>query len=239
MENDETMIPDKDVSVFKTPKGINEDIVREISAIKGEPEWMLEYRLKALDCFLKKPMPTWGVDLSRVDFDEYTYYIRPSDKQTNSYNGIDNVFFVNLLNLPQIDTDLTPYVVLNIEEPKHYRIKEELKNIFKEKNIVYSYHKPFPYTKVSKLVKNGVIVSDNPMDYLLLYRNASEVYSDRVHACIPTLAFGNKARLFSNSPRIALFENAKIPDVRERLVSIEGLKEMQDKQIAFLASLLQ
>lgn len=157
----------------------------------------------------------------------------------NSYNGIDNVFFVNLLNLPQIDTDLTPYVVLNIEEPKHYRIKEELKNIFKEKNIVYSYHKPFPYTKVSKLVKNGVIVSDNPMDYLLLYRNASEVYSDRVHACIPTLAFGNKARLFSNSPRIALFENAKIPDVRERLVSIEGLKEMQDKQIAFLASLLQ
>ena len=40
MENDETMIPDKDVSVFKTPKGINEDIVREISAIKGEPEWM-------------------------------------------------------------------------------------------------------------------------------------------------------------------------------------------------------
>ena len=63
--------------------------------------------------------------------------------------------------------------------------------------------------------------------------------SDRVHACIPTLAFGNKARLFSNSPRIALLENAKIPDVRERLVSIEGLKEMQDKQIAFLASLLQ
>ena len=44
MENDETMIPDKDVSVFKTPKGINEDIVREISAIKGEPKWMLEFK---------------------------------------------------------------------------------------------------------------------------------------------------------------------------------------------------
>lgn len=44
-----------------------------------------------------------------------------------------------------------------------------------------------------------------------------QVYSDRVHACIPTLAFGNKARLFSNSPRIALFENAKIPDVRKDL----------------------
>lgn len=192
-----------------------------------------EYEVKFVSEYLRKLRP---YAIMTRDILAYKYY---ANFTKNSYNGIDNVFFVNLLNLPQIDTDLTPYVVLNIEEPKHYRIKEELKNIFKEKNIVYSYHKPFPYTKVSKLVKNGVIVSDNPMDYLLLYRNASEVYSDRVHACIPTLAFGNKARLFSNSPRIALFENAKIPDVRERLVSIEGLKEMQDKQIAFLASLLQ
>lgn len=191
-----------------------------------------EYEVKFVSEYLRKLQP---YAIMTRDSLAYKYY---ANFTKNSYNGIDNVFFVNLLNLPQIDTDLTPYVVLNIEEPKHYRIKEELKNIFKEKNIVYSYHKPFPYTKVSKLVKNGVIVSDNPMDYLLLYRNASEVYSDRVHACIPTLAFGNKARLF-NSPRIALFENAKIPDVRERLVSIEGLKEMQDKQIAFLASLLQ
>ena len=192
-----------------------------------------EYEVKFVSEYLRKLQP---YAIMTRDSLAYKYY---ANFTKNSYNGIDNVFFVNLLNLPQIDTDLTPYVVLNIEEPKHYRIKEELKNIFKEKNIVYSYHKPFPYTKVSKLVKNGVIVSDNPMDYLLLYRNASEVYSDRVHACIPTLAFVNKARLFSNSPRIALFENAKIPDVRERLVSIEGLKEMQDKQIAFLASLLQ
>ena len=192
-----------------------------------------EYEVKFVSEYLRKLQP---YAIMTRDSLAYKYY---ANFTKNSYNGIDNVFFVNLLNLPQIDTDLTPYVVLNIEEPKHYRIKEELKNIFKEKNIVYSYHKPFPYTKVSKLVKSGVIVSDNPMDYLLLYRNASEVYSDRVHACIPTLAFGNKARLFSNSPRIALFENAKIPNVRERLVSIEGLKEMQDKQIAFLASLLQ
>ena len=192
-----------------------------------------EYEVKFVSEYLRKLQP---YAIMTRDSLAYKYY---ANFTKNSYNGIDNVFFVNLLNLPQIDTDLTPYVVLNIEEPKHYRIKEELKNIFKEKNIVYSYHKPFPYTKVSKLVKNGVIVSDNPMDYLLLYRNASEVYSDRLHACIPTLAFGNKARLFSNSPMIALFENAKIPDVRERLVSIEGLKEMQDKQIAFLASLLQ
>lgn len=132
-----------------------------------------EYEVKFVSEYLRKLRP---YAIMTRDILAYKYY---ANFTKNSYNGIDNVFFVNLLNLPQIDTDLTPYVVLNIEEPKHYRIKEELKNIFKEKNIVYSYHKPFPYTKVSKLVKNGVIVSDNPMDYLLLYRNASEVYSDR------------------------------------------------------------
>lgn len=131
-----------------------------------------EYEVKFVSEYLRKLQP---YAIMTRDSLAYKYY---ANFTKNSYNGIDNVFFVNLLNLPQIDTDLTPYVVLNIEEPKHYRIKEELKNIFKEKNIVYSYHKPFPYTKVSKLVKNGVIVSDNPMDYLLLYRNASEVYSD-------------------------------------------------------------
>ena len=137
-----------------------------------------EYEVKFVSEYLRKLRP---YAIMTRDILAYKYY---ANFTKNSYNGIDNVFFVNLLNLPQIDTDLTPYVVLNIEEPKHYRIKEELKNIFKEKNIVYSYHKPFPYTKVSKLVKNGVIVSDNPMDYLLLYRNASEVYSDRVFICI-------------------------------------------------------
>lgn len=113
-----------------------------------------EYEVKFVSEYLRKLRP---YAIMTRDSLAYKYY---ANFTKNSYNGIDNVFFVNLLNLPQIDTDLTPYVVLNIEEPKHYRIKEELKNIFKEKNIVYSYHKPFPYTKVSKLVKNGVIVSD-------------------------------------------------------------------------------
>ena len=140
-----------------------------------------EYEVKFVSEYLRKLRP---YAIMTRDILAYKYY---ANFTKNSYNGIDNVFFVNLLNLPQIDTDLTPYVVLNIEEPKHYRIKEELKNIFKEKNIVYSYHKPFPYTKVSKLVKNGVIVSDNPMDYLLLYRNASEVYSDRVYMLVSLL----------------------------------------------------
>lgn len=96
---------DEDVSVFKTPKGLNEDIVREISAIKNEPEWMLEYRLKSLKCFLEKPMPTWGVDLSQMNFDEYTYYNRPSDHLSDKWDEvpetIKNTF--NKLGIPEAE----------------------------------------------------------------------------------------------------------------------------------------
>lgn len=136
MENDETMIPDKDVSVFKTPKGINEDIVREISAIKGEPEWMLEYRLKALDCFLKKPMLTWGVDLSRVDFDEYTYYIRPSDKQTNKWEEVPETIkdTFNKLGIPEAEQKYLSGVTTQYESEVVYH--NMLKEV-QEKGVIF------------------------------------------------------------------------------------------------------
>lgn len=136
MENDETMIPDKDVSVFKTPKGINEDIVREISAIKGEPEWMLEYRLKALDCFLKKPMPTWGVDLSRVDFDEYTYYIRPSDKQTNKWEEVPETIkdTFDKLGIPEAEQKYLSGVTTQYESEVVYH--NMLKEV-REKGVIF------------------------------------------------------------------------------------------------------
>ncbi|MEG0284271.1 MAG: Fe-S cluster assembly protein SufB [Erysipelotrichales bacterium] len=80
---------DEDVSVFKTQKGLNEQVVREISKIKNEPEWMLEFRLDSLKHFEAKPNPTWGADLSGIVFDDYTYYIRPSDKQSDSWDDVD------------------------------------------------------------------------------------------------------------------------------------------------------
>ena len=71
---------DEDISVFKTQKGLSEEVIREISKIKNEPEWMLEFRLKSYEKFLELDNPSWGPDLSEIDFSEYTYYIRPSDK---------------------------------------------------------------------------------------------------------------------------------------------------------------
>jgi Fe-S cluster assembly protein SufB len=70
------------------PKGLNEDIVREISRIKNEPSWMEEFRVKAFKIFMEKPMPTWGVDLSKLRFDEIHYYARPTSKKGRSWDEV-------------------------------------------------------------------------------------------------------------------------------------------------------
>jgi Fe-S cluster assembly protein SufB len=79
---------DKDVSIFKTNKGLNEDVIKEISKHKNEPEWMLEYRLKAYKEFIKRPMPNFGPDLSEIDFNDFTYFIRPSDKVSANWEEV-------------------------------------------------------------------------------------------------------------------------------------------------------
>ncbi len=79
---------DEEDYVFKSEKGLTRDTVIEISQMKGEPEWMLEFRLKAYDYFLKRPMPTWGGDLSEIDFDDIYYYIRPAEKQGKTWDEV-------------------------------------------------------------------------------------------------------------------------------------------------------
>ncbi len=79
---------DKDVSVFRSERGLTREIVEEISKMKEEPEWMLEFRLKSLDQFYKMPMPQWGGDLSDLNFDEITYYVKPSEKSERSWDEV-------------------------------------------------------------------------------------------------------------------------------------------------------
>ena len=79
---------DKDVSVLNTGKGLTEDIVKEISQLKGEPEWMTEFRLKSYRAFKAMPMPSFGPDLSFLDFDSYTYFTRPSQKEETSWDAV-------------------------------------------------------------------------------------------------------------------------------------------------------
>jgi Fe-S cluster assembly protein SufB len=74
--------------IFKAKRGLNPEIVTEISWMKKEPEWMLKMRLRSLEIFRKKPMPTWGADLSVIDFENIFYYLKAADKQSTSWEDL-------------------------------------------------------------------------------------------------------------------------------------------------------
>jgi Fe-S cluster assembly protein SufB len=77
-----------DKPIFKSKKGLSEEVVRQISAHKEEPEWMLEFRLKALEIYESKPMPTWGGDLTQLNLDEIYFYVRPQDQMERSWDDV-------------------------------------------------------------------------------------------------------------------------------------------------------
>src|SRR5690606_8275472 len=79
---------DPEQYVYDTGKGLSRRVVEEISSIKGEPQWMRDFRLKALEIFEKKPMPTWGGDLSKLNFDEVRYFVRASERQGRSWDEV-------------------------------------------------------------------------------------------------------------------------------------------------------
>jgi Fe-S cluster assembly protein SufB len=79
---------DPDRSSFKSRKGLDEEVIRQISAFKEEPEWMLEFRLKAYRHFLERPMPSWGPDLSGLNLDEIYFYVRPEEIDQKSWDDV-------------------------------------------------------------------------------------------------------------------------------------------------------
>lgn len=79
---------DEDVSIYSTGVGLSEQTIRDISDAKSEPEWMLEFRLKAYRCFKAMPLPKFGPDLSGMDFDSYTYFTRVAKGETSSWDEV-------------------------------------------------------------------------------------------------------------------------------------------------------
>jgi len=79
---------DEDVAGTGATRGLTEEVVRDISAKKNEPAWMLEQRLKGLKLFRRKPMPTWGADLGGIDFDNIKYFVRSTEKQATSWDEL-------------------------------------------------------------------------------------------------------------------------------------------------------
>jgi Fe-S cluster assembly protein SufB len=79
---------DSDVAGASARRGLSADVVADISGMKSEPKWMLDFRLKALDLFERKPMPRWGADLSDIDFDNIKYFVRSTEKQAASWEDL-------------------------------------------------------------------------------------------------------------------------------------------------------
>ncbi len=120
---------DQDVSVFKTRKGINEEVVRQISAMKGEPEWMLEFRLKGLKHFLERPTPTWGADLSQLNFDDIYYYVRPAEQEGRSWDDVPKTIKATFdrLGIPEAEQKFLSGVGAQYEsEMVYHSIQEQL-----------------------------------------------------------------------------------------------------------------
>jgi len=115
--------------VIKLDKGLNEDVIRAISKYKNEPEWMLEFRLKAYEEFVNRPNPTWGPDLSGIDFDDITYFIRASERTETSWDEvpeeIKNTF--DRLGIPEAERKFFGGVSTQFEsEVVYHSTQEEL-----------------------------------------------------------------------------------------------------------------
>jgi len=79
---------DSDAAGSGARRGLSDDVVRNISALKNEPDWMLQTRLKGLRLFDRKPMPNWGSDLTGIDFDNIKYFVRSTEKQATSWDEL-------------------------------------------------------------------------------------------------------------------------------------------------------
>jgi len=121
---------DPDKAGASAQRGLNEGVVRYISGLKNEPEWMLELRLKALKMFERKPMPTWGSDLSGIDFDNIKYFVRSTEKQAQTWDDlpedIKNTY--DRLGIPEAEkARLVAGVAAQYEsEVVYHKINEEL-----------------------------------------------------------------------------------------------------------------
>lgn len=137
---------DRDVSVFRTERGLTRKVVEEISRIKEEPEWMLQERLKALEIFYSKPMPQWGGDLSELNFDEIIYYVKPSERQGRSWDEVPEEIkqTFDRLGIPEAEQKYLAGVAAQYESEVVYQSLEkdleEMGIIFKDTDSALKEH---------------------------------------------------------------------------------------------------
>ncbi|MEO3870758.1 Fe-S cluster assembly protein SufB [Nonomuraea sp. B12E4] len=128
---------DPDAAGAAAQRGLSEEVVRNISALKNEPEWMLDLRLKGLRLFDRKPLPTWGSDLTGIDFDNIKYFVRSTEKQAASWDELpaDIKSTYDKLGIPEAEKQrLIAGVAAQYEsEVVYHKIREDLE----EKGVIF------------------------------------------------------------------------------------------------------
>lgn len=127
---------DPDTSVFKAKKGLNKEIIDQISSMKGEQEWMRAFRQKAYDHYINRPIPTWGADLSNLDLDDIYYYVKPVEEESISWDDvpdtIKNTF--DRLGIPEAEQRFLAGVGAQYEsEMVYHNIQDHLK----QKGVIF------------------------------------------------------------------------------------------------------
>ncbi|MDN5755223.1 MAG: Fe-S cluster assembly protein SufB [Micrococcaceae bacterium] len=186
---------DKNDAGANARRGLNEEVVRDISQKKSEPEWMLNMRLKGLKYFGRKPMPTWGADLSGIDFDNIKYFVRSTEKQATSWEDlpedIRNTY--DKLGIPEAEKNrLVSGVAAQYEsEVVYHQLREDLEKqgvIFLDTDTALKEHED-----VFKEHFGSVIpVGDNKFGSLntAVWSGGSFVYVPKgVHVDIPLQAY--------------------------------------------------
>lgn len=186
---------DSDDAGATAKRGINEDVVREISALKEEPEWMLKRRLKALEIFYRKSMPTWGADISDIDFDNIKYFVRSTEKQATSWEDlpedIKNTY--ERLGIPEAERQrLVAGVAAQYEsEVVYHQIREDLEEqgvLFLDTDTALKEHPEMFEEYFGTIIPSG----DNKFSALntAVWSGGSFVYVPKgVHVEIPLQAY--------------------------------------------------
>ena len=120
---------DTEQHVFKSRRGLDKDIVAQISDMKGEPAWMREYRLKAFEIFEKKPMPMWGGNIAEIDFQNIFYYVKPTSEESKSWEDVpaDMKRTFDKLGIPEAEQKFLSGVGAQYDsEVVYHKIQEKL-----------------------------------------------------------------------------------------------------------------
>ena len=118
--------------VFKSERGLNRKVVEQISEMKGEPDWMRKFRLKSFDLFEKRPMPTWGADLSGIDFNNIFYYVKPMQEQGRTWEEVPSEIkeTFDRLGIPQAERKYLAGVTAQYEsEAVYHKVREDLEKL--------------------------------------------------------------------------------------------------------------